>query len=86
MVYVLIGLGTLYFPMGMLAMAATGDMTKCFPPHVLPAIFAVPIRYVPGALVCTAAGFLYYLAHAGPLADLRPTRVRSPHGGSEEVP
>ncbi len=69
-VYVLIGLGTLYFPMGMLAMAVTGDLTRCFPGSVLPAIFAAPIRYTPSALVCTAAGSIYYLAHAGPLADV----------------
>jgi len=69
-VYVLIGLGTLYFPMGMLAIAVTGDLTRCFPGAVLPAILAAPIRYVPGALLCTAAGCLYYLAHVGSLADL----------------
>ncbi len=68
--YVLIGLGTLYFPMGMLAMAVTGDLTKCFPGSVLPAIFATPIRYLPGAVLCLLAGFLYYLAFVGSLSDL----------------
>lgn len=69
-VYALIGLGTLYFPMGMLAMAVTGDLTRCFPGSVLPAIFAAPLRYVPSALVCAAAGCIFYLALAGPLADV----------------
>ncbi len=68
--YVLIGLGALYFPMGMLAMAVTGDLTRCFPGSVLPAIFATPLRYLPGAIVCMLAGFLYYLTFAGSLSDL----------------
>ena len=65
--HVLLALGTLYFPMGMLAMAVTGDLTRCFPGTVLPSIFAAPFRYLLPALLSVAAGALIYLCHAGPL-------------------
>ncbi len=65
---VVLGLGAAYFPMGMLAMAVTGDLTRCFPGTVVPSMFAAHVRYLGGAVLCVLAGGLIYLGYAGPLA------------------
>jgi hypothetical protein len=68
--YLVVAIGTLYLPMGLLAMAVTGDLTGSFPGTVLPSIFMVPHRYLPSALLGAGAGVLVYLCHAGALSGL----------------
>jgi hypothetical protein len=58
-------IGALYIPMGLTAMAVTGEIAACFPGTVIPAIFAAPVRYLPAALCAAAAALVVSWSHVG---------------------
>ena len=68
--YILLGIGALYFPMGFLGATVKGDLSGSFPAKILSGILVTAHRYLPSALTCVGAGLLIVVSHAGALADL----------------
>jgi hypothetical protein len=66
----LLVVGALYIPMGLTAMAVTGEIAACFPGTVIPAVFAAPIRYLPAALCAAAAALVVSWSHVGAGTEL----------------
>jgi hypothetical protein len=66
-IYVAVGLGAAYVPMGILGQAVRGELTGTLPARVLPAIFAGIHRYLPAAMLTAAAGFLVLVGRDGTL-------------------
>jgi hypothetical protein len=66
---VLVILGSLYVPMALLGMAATGDTGGCFPGTVVSAILTVPGRYLRNALLGVGAGVLLLVSWSDLVPD-----------------
>lgn len=70
LLYVAVGLGAVYLPMGVLGQAVRGDLAGTLPVRILPAILAAFPRYLPSVLLAAGAGFLALAARDGALDRL----------------